>query len=146
MTTHTPHHYQRRIYYADTDAGGVVHHATYLTMAEQARTEALIDAGAPHADLVTQHDALFMVRRANLEYLRPARLDETLTITTTFIGRGGATVSAQQSFERADGAVCVKMTVDLVCVSAATGKPTRIPPRWRLTPPDQQRGGHDAEE
>jgi acyl-CoA thioester hydrolase len=134
MDTPTPHHFHRRIYYADTDAGGVVHHATYLVIAEQARTEALIDAGTPHADLTAQHDALFMVRRVNLEYLRPARLDDTLTISTTFTGQTGATVAARQSFARADGAVCARMTAELVCVRASTGKPTRIPPRWRLAP------------
>jgi acyl-CoA thioester hydrolase len=146
MDTLAPHTLTRRIYYADTDAGGVVHHAAYLIIAEQARTEALIEAGAPHAELVDQHDALFMVRRVNLEYLRPARLDDTLTITTAFIGQGAATVSAQQSFARADGAVCVRMTVELVCVRAATGKPTRIPPRWGLAPQSQKRGRHDVEE
>jgi acyl-CoA thioester hydrolase len=129
---HAPYRYVRRIYYADTDAGGVVYHGAYLAIAEQARTEALRDAGVPHADLLAQHDAQFMVRRVNLEYLRPARLDDMLTVTTAFTGETGATVAAQQSFARTDGAVCVRMDVDLVCVRASTGKPIRIPPRWRL--------------
>jgi acyl-CoA thioester hydrolase len=126
-----PHRHPVRIYYADTDAGGVVYHGAYLDMAERARTELLREAGIPHATLQAEHDCLFMVRRANLEYLRPARLDDMLTITTEFLGQTAATIKLRQVFEHADGSPCVVMLVDLVCVRASTGKPARIPPPWR---------------
>jgi len=123
--------HQVRIYYADTDAGGVVYHANYLMFAERARLEAMREAGHPHADLIAEHDCLFMVRRVEVEYLRPARLDDMLTITTEFFGETAATVSARQTFVHADGTVCARLVVELVCVRASTGKPVKIPPRWR---------------
>jgi len=121
-----------RIYYADTDAGGVVYHGRYLEFADRARIEALRDAGLPHAVLLADHDCLFMVRRIDLEYLRPARLDDMLTITTTFFGQTAATVSARQTIAHPDGGLCVRLLAELVCVRASTGKPARIPPRWRI--------------
>jgi len=128
----TAHDYRVRIYYADTDAGGVVYHATYLALAERARTEALRDAQIPHAEMLADHDCLFMLRRINLEYLRPARLDDMLTITTEFLAQKAATLSVRQSFALADGSACAVLLADLACVRASTGKPVRIPPRWRL--------------
>jgi acyl-CoA thioester hydrolase len=125
------HQHRIRIYYADTDAGGVVYHANYLTFAEHARTECLRARGIPHALMTAEHDCLFMVRRVDLEYLRPARLDDMLTITTEFLGQTAATIKLRQVFEHADGSPCVVMLVDLVCVRASTGKPARIPPPWR---------------
>ncbi len=128
----TPHRHLRRIYYADTDAGGVVYHANYLTLAEHARTECLRDLGIPHAVMVAEHDCVFMVRRVNLEYLRPARLDDMLTITTEFLAQTAATLSLRQSFLLASPPDCARLEVELVCVRASTGKPARIPPRWRF--------------
>jgi acyl-CoA thioester hydrolase len=127
----TAHLHDRRVYYADTDAGGVVYHAAYLAMAEAARTEALRAAGVPHAAMLAEHDRIFMVRRVNLEYLRPVRLDDMLTIITEPVAETGATISWRQVFRRSDGATAARLDVDLVCVFAATGKPARIPPRWR---------------
>jgi acyl-CoA thioester hydrolase len=129
----TPHAYNARIYYADTDAGGVVYHANYLALAEQARTECLRDLGLPHALMTAEHDCVFMVRRVNLEYLRPARLDDMLTITTTFLAQTAATLSLRQVFALAgQTAEYARLLVELVCVSASTGKPVRTPPRWRF--------------
>ncbi len=129
----TPHRYTVRIYYADTDTGGVVYHGTYLALAERARTEMLRDQGRPHAAMLADHDRHFMVRRVNLEYLRPARLDDMLTITTELLGQTAATLSLRQAFASAGGESCAVLTIDLVCVAASTGRAARIPPRWRLT-------------
>ena len=125
------HTYTTRVYYADTDAGGVVYHATYLALAERARTESMYDQGTPHAEMLTQHDRQFMVRRANIEYLRPARLDDMLTITTRAVSETAATLTLRQDFTLASGAPVARLEVELVCVHPATGRPTRIPPRWR---------------
>lgn len=131
MTVPPPYTYRRRIYFSDTDAGGVVYHAAYLVMAEQARIEAMIEGGAPHAALIAEHGCLFMVRRVNLEYFRPARLDDVVTITTDFIAGRGATVTADQSFALADGSPCARLLVDLACVRVSSGRPARIPRRWQ---------------
>ena len=128
------HLYQTRVHYADTDAGGVVHHANYLVMAERARTEALREANLPHDTMRRDHDCIFMVRSANLEYLRPALLDDMLTITTIRLAETGATVTLRQSFAREDGTLSATLEVVLACVRASTGRPARIPPRWRNIP------------
>ena len=125
------HTYVTRVYYADTDAGGVVHHATYLAMAERARTEALRDAGLPHEAMRKDHDCIFMVRRADLEYLRPARLDDMLTITTHKTAESAATITLLQAFALADGACAVRAEIQLACVRASTGRAARIPAPWR---------------
>lgn len=125
-----PHLYTTRIYYEDTDAGGVVYHARYLAFAERARTEALRDLGAPHADLAVQHGLIFMVRRAKMDYLRPARLDDLLEVATGPWEIGGASVEVQQAF-RVDGREIARLRIGLACVRLADGRPARIPERWR---------------
>ena len=80
------HRYHLRVYYEDTDAGGVVYHAGYLRFAERARTEALRDAGVPHAEMTAQYGLMFMVRRLKVDYLAPARLDDLLFVVTRPIG------------------------------------------------------------
>src|SRR5450755_3070627 len=94
------HHYVLRIYYEDTDAGGVVYHATYLRLAERARTEALRDLGVPHADLVNEHGLMFMVRRVKIDYAVSARLDDLLAVITRPLKIGAASVELRQEFAR----------------------------------------------
>ena len=130
------HVHRIRVYYEDTDAGGVVYHTRYLAFAERARTETLREAGLPHAVMGSEHGVMFMVRRADVEYLRPARLDDLLTIRTETIGATGATVTLRQSFYRnaeagQEGTPIVVARIELVCVKIATGGPARIPGRWR---------------
>jgi acyl-CoA thioester hydrolase len=125
------HRYQTRVYYADTDAGGVVYHATYLDMAERARTEALRDAGLPHAQMLAEHDCHFMVRRIHLEYFRPARLDDLVTIRTSTVSTGGATITLRQEFTGADDSALARLEVQLACVNARSGRPVRVPPKWK---------------
>ncbi len=124
------HHHNLRVYYADTDAGGVMYHAAYLGFAERARTEALRDAGLPHAAMLTEHGVMFMVRRVQIEYLRPARLDDMLTIRTQTEAATGATVTLTQDFYLGETPLA-RATIELVCVRQATGTAARIPPRWR---------------
>jgi acyl-CoA thioester hydrolase len=124
------HSHQIRVYFEDTDAGGVMYHAAYLGFAERARTEALRDAGLPHARMLREHGVMFMVRSLDLEYLRPARLDDLLTIRTDTLAGTGATVTLRQAFS-IEGTEIAVARVMLACVKAATGTPSRIPPAWR---------------
>jgi acyl-CoA thioester hydrolase len=124
------HRYTLRVYYEDTDAGGVVYHATYLRYAERARTEALRDAGIAHAELVAQHNLMFMVHRAEIDYVRPARLDDTLTVETETMDVGGATVLLRQTVRGPDG-LCATLRIKLACVRIGGNRPARIPPAWR---------------
>jgi len=124
------HRYSLRVYYEDTDAGGVVYHANYLRYAERARTEALRDAGIPHAELVERYNLMFMVHRAEIDYVRPAMLDDLLVVETETMNVGGATVLLLQTVSGPQG-VCAKVRIKLACVRIGGNKPARVPPRWR---------------
>ena len=124
------HRYALRVYYEDTDAGGVVYHANYLRFAERARTEALRELGIPHAELLHEHGVMFMVRRVEVDYLRPARLDDSLIVVTESRAVGGASVLLRQEVRGPEGA-CAVLTVRLACVKPGESKPGRLPQRWR---------------
>jgi acyl-CoA thioester hydrolase len=124
------HRTSLRVYYEDTDAGGVVYHANYLRFAERARTEALRDAGIPHADLVERFSLMFMVCRAEIDYVRPAILDDLLVVDTETMDVGGATVILRQTVRGPNG-VCATLSIKLACVRIGGNKPARIPPQWR---------------
>jgi len=123
------HEYLARVYYNDTDAGGIVYHASYLVFAERARTEALRALGAPHAEMVAEHGVMFVVRRINLQYQRPARLDEVIRIETDFCVVKGATVELVQKFWRGGEELAV-LEAGLGCARVADGKAARIPADW----------------
>jgi len=131
----TPHRYRLRTYYEDTDAGGIVYHANYLRFAERARTEALRDMGVAHAEMSALHGLFFMVRRIKVDYLAPARLDDSLEVETTTLAVGAATVDLRQDVVRpADAGPAVllaRLELQLVCGRIADQRPARIPPRWR---------------
>lgn len=143
------HRYAVRVYYEDTDAGGVAYHATYLRFAERARTEALRDLGIPHGELVERFTLMFVVRRLEVDYLRPARLDDSLTVITEPIEVGGASMLLRQDVRGPEGS-CAVLTIRLACVAPGGTKPRRMPPRWRValtnmrdaaqTPRDYDRG------
>ena len=126
------HHYACRVYFEDTDAAGVVYYANYLKLAERARTEALRDLGVPHAELTERHGLIFMVRRAKLDYLRPARLDDSLVVTTRPLAIGAASVELRQTFRRSgDARELVVADVLLACVRRSDMRAARMPARWR---------------
>jgi acyl-CoA thioester hydrolase len=135
------HEHLARVYFADTDAGGVMYHAAYLAFAEAARTEALRAAGAPHAQMLAEHGVIFMVQRVNLIYLRPARLDDLVRVTTETLCHSAATVRLRQCFYVAEKIADLEVT--LVCAKLATGRPARIPPRWRTLLAADSSGGPD---
>jgi acyl-CoA thioester hydrolase len=124
------HRYTCRAYYEDTDAGGVVYHANYLRYAERARTEALREAGIPHAELVARLGLMFMAHRVEIDYVRPAMLDDLMVVETETTAVGGATVVLRQTVRGHQG-ICAALLVKLACVRIGGNKPARIPPRWR---------------
>ncbi len=123
------HRHEVRVYYEDTDAGGIVYHARYLAFAERARTEAMRATAPPHDELATRHGLIFVVRRAEMDYLRPARLDDVITVTTETVALGGASLRVRQGFAVGGREIGV-LTVRLACVRAADGRPARIPQPW----------------
>jgi len=128
------HTYELRIYYQDTDAGGIVYHANYLAFAERARAEMMRALGAPHAQMVAEFGVMFVVRRINLHYQRPARLDEVIRIESRLLSVAGASLTLEQKFWRDSDSLAV-LEVGLGCVNAETGRAARLPAAWsaRLT-------------
>ena len=126
-----PHRYAVRVYYEDTDAGGVVYHANYLRFAERARTEALRAQGVPHGEMVETHGVMFMVRRIKLDYLQPARLDDLLAVVTEPQAVRAASADLRQIVWRGEARL-VEIFLQLACVRLSDGRPARLPPRWRV--------------
>lgn len=125
------HRYPLRVYFEDTDAGGVAYHANYLRWAERARTESLRAIGLPHSLLMERHGSLLVVRRLDVAYRRPARLDDLLAIETRVLKLGTASVEVGQDVLGEDGGLLARLTVGLVCVAVATLRPTPLPEPWR---------------
>ena len=97
------HLFPVRVYYEDTDAGGIVYHAAYLRFAERARTEMMRLTGMGHSELLAEHGVTLAVHRATIEYHRPARLDDSLRVASRITAMSGATITIEQSVERAAG-------------------------------------------
>jgi acyl-CoA thioester hydrolase len=132
---HRLHRYTLRVYYEDTDAGGIVYHANYLRYAERARTEALRDLGIPHATLVERHGLMLVVRRVKVDYLRPARLDDSLVVLTEPLAVGAASVMLRQTVIGADegaGRHAV-LEIGLASIRLDDQRPGRLPAPWRET-------------
>lgn len=121
------HRFTVRVYYEDTDFSGVVYHASYLRFLERGRTELLRERGVHQAAVFS--GALgppfgFAVRRMNIDFLRPARMDDLLTIETTPESIGGASIALVQRILREDE-ILLTATVQIACVSE--GRPARLP-------------------
>ena len=119
-----------RVYYQDTDAGGVVFHATYLDYFERARTEWLRDLGFDIGVLAQRDGVLFIVREFRVAYARPAQLDDLLEVTVgvEHIGRAQFTL-AQQVLR--GGEALVRASVNLACVGSGSFRPVRVPEALR---------------
>jgi acyl-CoA thioester hydrolase len=115
-----------RVYYRDTDAGGIVFHANYLAFMEQARTEFLGALGFDVAALATRDAVMFIVHRAAVEFLRPARLNEQLDVTAEVARVGRARVVFRQRVLRGEECL-VAGEIQLACVDPASFKPVPVP-------------------
>jgi acyl-CoA thioester hydrolase len=122
------HLFRTRVYYEDTDAAGIVYYANYLKFAERARTEILRDAGIVQRDVAAQDGVAFAVKSVAVDYLSPARLDDSLVVETTITALGGASADGEQLVRRAeDGAKLAEIRVRLACIRLADGRPARLP-------------------
>lgn len=124
------HVFPLRVYYEDTDAGGVVYYANYLKFAERARSEFLRSIGTGNTQLMDEFGVLFAVSGCAVKYRQPAKLDDMLEVHTELTNIGGATMSAAQTVRR-DGEALVEMNVDLACLNEA-GRPVRLPAPLRV--------------
>ena len=123
----TVHRFPVRVYYEDTDAAGIVYYANYLKFAERARSEWLREF--TESASLKASGLVFVVRRCEIDYLRPARLDDLLEVATRVTGFAGATLDLEQTVRR-DDADLVVMNVTLACLNSA-GRPARLPAALR---------------
>jgi acyl-CoA thioester hydrolase len=115
-----------RVYYQDTDAGGVVYHAQYLSFMERARSELLNEAGIDLARFVERHGTLFMVHRIDVKYHLPARLNDLLSVSAEVVKMGQASFVFHQRVERSRE-LLVEADVTIALVDRSRMKPARMP-------------------
>lgn len=123
------HELKLRVYYEDTDAGGVVYHARYVAFAERGRTEMLRDSGFEHAKLFHETGTAFAVVGLNINYKAPARLDDELVVKTKISRVGGASMEMQQEIYCGERLLS-ELKVTLVCVDG-NFKAVRLPAEMR---------------
>lgn len=115
-----------RVYYEDTDAGGIVYYANYLKFAERARTEFLRHLGVDQIDMLKNQGIGFVVRECHIRYKSPAKLDDALNITCKIAELKNVSVKMEQKLYRGD-TVLAEIEIMLVFLSLATMRPTKIP-------------------
>ncbi|MXV43983.1 YbgC/FadM family acyl-CoA thioesterase [Saccharibacter sp. 17.LH.SD] len=127
------HQIQFRVYYEDTDAGGIVYHARYLGFAERARAEALRGLGISVGDLAHREGIGFVVRQLTVTYHSPLRLDDILSVETVLLELGGARLKLRQEITNCSqgGRRAVVIDVELVCLKQEGMVPVRIKPHHR---------------
>lgn len=115
-----------RVYYEDTDAGGVVYYANYLKFMERARTEWLRDLGFEQDVLMRDQGLIFAVRSVQIDYLKPARFNELLNVTASIAKRGNASLTVAQSVRRSGDVLCTA-SVKLASLDAKSLRPRALP-------------------
>jgi acyl-CoA thioester hydrolase len=117
-----------RVYYEDTDSGGVVYHSNYLNFMERARTEWLRALGFEQDELLREHGVLFAVSAVSIAFRKPARFNELLAVTVVLDRRGTASLSLLQEVRRGDE-VLASGEVRIACLDAQRFVPVAIPAR-----------------
>ena len=115
-----------RVYYEDTDAAGIVYYANYLRFMERARTEWLEALGFPLAAFEDEHRVAFVVHRAEIDFLAPARLNDRLDVSVGALDHGASRLVVAQRVLR-EAATLVRARITLACVDPHRWRPARIP-------------------
>jgi acyl-CoA thioester hydrolase len=119
------HTCEYRVYYEDTDAGGIMYHGRYINWCERARAEYLRDIGLQSSTIFEVTGVIFVVRHLEADYLKPARLDQLLRVQTRLKELKNSSFILNQSIFCQDS-VLFSMTVTIVCIDG-NGRPVRIP-------------------
>ncbi|MEM9056030.1 MAG: tol-pal system-associated acyl-CoA thioesterase [Pseudomonadota bacterium] len=131
MTAPATFHWPVRVYYEDTDVGGVVYYANYLRFMERARTEWLRALGIDQQRLLEKERLMFVVTRASVDYQRPARFDDELDVTVEVENNMRTNLELRQRVTRNDDSgqhtVLCEGLVRVACVSAESLRPRRLP-------------------
>jgi acyl-CoA thioester hydrolase len=119
-----------RVYWEDTDAGGVVYHSQYLNFFERARTEWLRAKGVHQAKLASDENVIFVIRHMDIDFNQAARLDDELDVTVHSVNAGGVRMTFSQDMTRcSDRQLVASAKLTAVCLRADNFKPTRMP-KW----------------
>ncbi len=131
--------FRYRVYWEDTDAGGVVYHARYLAFFERARSDWLLAMGFPQVPLRTEQNRLFVVRRVDTRFIAPGRLEDELEITIGVEHVRAASLTFNQRMVRAaDSELLATARVDAACLAADRFVPARMPEALRVAIQRQQ--------
>lgn len=115
-----------RVYYEDTDAGGVVFYANYLKFFERARTEMLRSYGFEQDQLIAEDNVIFVVRSLSVDYLKPARFNEQISVSAHIIENKKTSLTFEQIITRQHDVLC-NAKVRIACLDAQSMKPKLIP-------------------
>lgn len=115
-----------RIYYEDTDAAGIVYHANYLKFMERARTEWLRQIGFEQNELAVSLGILFVVRKISIDYLRPARFNDSIVVVSCVPRRGRVSMDFDQRIVAGDD-LCSRARVKVGCIDSQTMRPVAMP-------------------
>lgn len=119
-----------RVYFQDTDAGGVVYHANFVNFMERARTEWLRNYGYTGLGMMREFGMLFVIRSLKVDYLKPALLDDLLSVSAEIKDLGRSRLTLHQEVRR-NGELLAEGEIHLVCVTQAAFKPVAIPDVFR---------------
>ena len=117
--------YNFKVYYEDTDAGGVVYYANYLKFLERARSEAIYSIGFSNLDLKRTNDVIIVVKSCNINYIRPAKFEDKLSVNSSIISISKASFKMNQIIIRQEEKI-TEAEVVLVTINSS-GKPTKLP-------------------
>lgn len=121
-----------RIYFEDTDSGGVVYHSNYLKFMERARTEWLRSLGIDQRHLKNTEHIMFVVHRIDIQYKLPARFNDDLIVKSELVDIGSSTIMFKQMIYR-NNDMLIDATVDVACIDSEKFKPVRIPKTIKYT-------------
>lgn len=127
-----------RVYWEDTDAGGVMYHARYLNFMERARSDWLLALGFPQVDLRERQGCLFVVSSVAIKYFAPARLEDELAAPLAVEALRAASMRVSQKLRRADGLLLAEAQVEIACLAADRFRPIRMPRELRAAIADFQ--------
>ncbi|BFI95138.1 MAG: tol-pal system-associated acyl-CoA thioesterase [Rhodanobacter sp.] len=127
MAERQPFRWPVRVYWEDTDAGGVVYHASYLRFLERARSEWLRTLGVNQMAYKERTGLAFLVREMQLDFLRAALLDDELSVSVAVKERRAASILFSQTIDRADGTCLVRASVRVACVDTRRMRPVPMP-------------------
>ncbi len=115
-----------RVYYEDTDSGGVVYHSQYLNFMERARTEWLRHCGFEQDTLASEHDCIFAVHSMQINFRKPARFNDALAVKTILVKVSGASMQFEQKVFRDNELLCQAM-VKIACLDTTGFRPRSMP-------------------